>query len=641
MSFAKNVNKYYKWVLGSIVAVMALSLVVSGQINLDGTDPDKHVATIFGSVKVTDREWQAARAKSGAWHRLKIVQKFDDSSDPQEQQYARYLFEMRGQPGILATIPQFQPNGDALVAATKELIVLGHEAKTKQVRVTDEEVTTVLTGYLDRAGVDRNDHDAMSMFAQQYFLATPDALRAAVRDSLLIQKSVALDVGGCNTRYEDIFGEKMASSRSVRVAVLAVDGTKLPREIRPITDEDIRARFEQDRGTYKMPAKIQAEYLFVSYDELKSKYPEPTTEEIQKYYDDRKQDYIKKPDAGHSDDDGHKHETEYKPLAEVRDDVVKKIKEKKAAREAEEIIKRVASKEFSGRWYKFMEEERAKEPKDPKSVRERAAARTGGVFAEIRDVLKAEKIEIKNGITLPIDKEDREALTLELGKPVVGDRADTLEWAFNAGLGEVGNQIYRSDKGVALIRVANKIEGYETDLTAPIREKIRQELSSQDPSNRARLLANDLEQRIRKNGKAEIEKLRGRTDVTVQTSQYLNLGSPDAESGLVPPLLAQQIKGKFLRKSESGMPKPPSTDAAEVQVITGDLVGGDRKDWCYVVVVDDEVQVAPDVKDEEFLSDVVRREALEVAKQREERMTLTMRTAEWRDADAPPPPPEE
>src|SRR5262245_45921436 len=141
MSFAKNVNKYYKWVLGSIVAIMGLSLVVSGNVRLGGgTRPDKVRATIFESVPVTEREWLDAYAKAGAWFRLKIVQEFDEGDDPQAQQYQRALFNMQGGPGFLVRNPRFKPTAEDKVACAKELIILGYDARTKQVRVSDDEV---------------------------------------------------------------------------------------------------------------------------------------------------------------------------------------------------------------------------------------------------------------------------------------------------------------------------------------------------------------------------------------------------------------------------------------------------------------------------------------------------------------------
>ena len=93
MSFAKNVNKYYKWVLGSIVAVLAIALVVPATVGQNDRDTDKPHATIFGSVTVTEREWFEALAKSGAWYRMKVVRKIDEATDYESQQMAQYLFK--------------------------------------------------------------------------------------------------------------------------------------------------------------------------------------------------------------------------------------------------------------------------------------------------------------------------------------------------------------------------------------------------------------------------------------------------------------------------------------------------------------------------------------------------------------------
>ena len=68
------------------------------------------------------------------------------------------------------------------------------------------------------------------------------------------------------------------------------------------------------------------------------------------------------------------------------------------------------------------------------------------------------------------------------------------------------------------------------------------------------------------------------------------------------------------------------------------LVGGDRKDWAFVVVVEDTVQVAPEVKDQEFLAEVRRHEAEEVSKARAARASKLVADAEWKEAAAGPPP---
>jgi hypothetical protein len=193
-------------------------------------------------------------------------------------------------------------------------------------------------------------------------------------------------------------------------------------------------------------------------------------------------------------------------------------------------------------------------------------------------------------------------------------------------VGEIALQTYRSDKGIAILRLANKFEGYVTDLTAPIREKIRQELNGEDAGDRAHRLADELVKRLRENGPAELARLKSRRDVKIQRSMYLSKTSPDGEAGLMPATLAGQIKTKMLKEGAT------TTGATEAEAIYGNLIAGDYKDWAYVVVIEDSVQVAPDVKDEEFLADVRKKELEELAKARATQANQLVASADWKDA---------
>ena len=643
MSFQKLVHKYSKWVLGSIVGIMALSLVVSfGNMNFGGNKSDVVHATIFGSVDVTEREWDEARAKSGAWFRLKAVRDIDQGTDYNSTALQPYLFKFRDGPGLLAFHEPFKPSQEDYTAAAKELIILGYDARSKNIRVTDEEVDDIIRGFLDRAGVPPDDTEAQVAFARNYFLAEPAHFKAAVRDSIMIERSLSLDVGGCNTRYEDLFAERLSSSRSVRVLAAGIDGSRLPGDLTPVTDDEIRARFEQDKESYKMPAKVQLEYLMANFDDFKAKIKDATPEEIQKYYDEKKGEFVKdKPtpkDEGHKEGDGHDHEApprEYKQLADVREEIIKKIKDQQAFNQAYEVLKKINSKDIADRLYKMTEEEKAKEPNDPKVVQERVRARTGGMLAEIRDEYRAQGITLRNGITLPFDKQQREPFTDEVGKFNGIGTDPSSEWAFQIPVGEVAHQTYRSDKGCALLRIAQKYEGYATDLTAPIREKIKQDLVRDSAGLRARRLADELVTRIRANGAPEIARLKNRSDVKIQRSAYVAESTPEGDTGLTPPALASQVKSKFLKTPET----PPATEtppAAEAQAIHGDTMTGDRKDWAYVVVVEDSVQKATEVKDEDFFGDVRRRETEEVAKARVSHASKLVASAEWKDAAKAP-----
>ena len=636
MSFAKNVNRYFKYVLIGMVVLIAVSLVISGNVGQGQQEAEKTVARIFGSVSISNLEWNRATMKAGAWFRLKAVREIDDGADYNSMQIREHLFKFREGYGMLAWHEPFQPSQEDLKAAARELIILGYDAKAKQVRATDEEVDAIIRGYLSRAGIGDEDPERQADFSRRYFLASNADFRDTVRDSILIDKALSLDVGGCNIRYEEIFAEKLANSRSVRVLVAGIDGARLPGDIVAVTDDEIRTEFDRARESYKMGGKVQLEYLMASYDDFKSRIKEPTPDEIKKYYDEHKREFLKPlaKEEGHHEGDGHDHgppKEEFKTQEEVQEEIIRKIKERLASNEAYNAIKTISSKDVAERWYKLLEEEKTKEPKDSKSVKDRALARTAALLAEVKDKYKAQGIELRNGITLPFEKESRDSFDSELGKP---SKNDPLEWAFQGPVGEIAHQIYQSDKGVSLIRISNKVEGYASDLTSAIREKIRQDLMKDRVAGRAKKLATEIVSRIKANGSPEVERLKNRPDVVIQRSSYLSAATPDADSGLVPPSLAQQVKSKILRPTAPDPMALVKPTGIEAQTIDGDVVGGDRRDWAFIVVVEDSVQVSPEVKDEEFLRDVRRHEGEELARARGLQAAKLVSSAEWKDDPA-------
>ncbi|HEY3226030.1 MAG TPA: hypothetical protein VGK61_03420 [Planctomycetota bacterium] len=638
MSFAKNVHRYYKYVLGVIVAIMALSLVISGNVTPGGRNPERTIATIYGTFPVTQKDWIDASARAAAYYRWKCVDEIDHSSEYNDVAFRDYLFKAPyGEgPGLLATHEMFRPSGEDVIACARELIILGFDARAKSIRVSDEEVEDHIAALLRRARVPLHDVDKQEEFAQVYFLAKPDVFKETVREALLIDKALTLDVAGSNVRYEDVFRKRLADSRSIRVLTAGIDSETLPGDIVPVTDDEVRTEFDRRREVFKMPEKAQLEYLMADFEEFKTKrIKDPTPEEIGKYYEEHKREFTiaspRREERSPQDrPDPEPQEPKFQPLEEVREQIVKKIKDREASTLGYRLISTISSKDYADEEWKVLQEEKGREPKDDKAVRERVLARTGSIFASIRDKYRAQGIELSNGITLPFDSKSQEAVEKAIGKPT---SQEYVAWAFGNPVGQVANLLYRSEKGVALIRIANKIEGYAPDLSGPVREKIRGDLLQERVKGRAQALADQLVRRIQEKGPAEVAKLQGRRDIQIQRSGYITSKTADNETGLKPSQLSQQVKNQFLAANKNPDADPAAkSDKIEASTVAGHLVGSNWESWAFVIVVEDAVQVPPDPNEDEFLRDVRTREMDELVKSRTARAAQLVASAEWKEA---------
>jgi hypothetical protein len=625
MSFAKNVHRYYKYILGSIVAVMALSLVISGNVTPASARAGQQVATIFGTLPVTEGEWREALSRAGAYFRWAKVEEFG-LRDPQRLEF---LFRpQRGGPGLLASHPMFSPDQEQIQESARRLIILKADARTKGVRVTEEEITAQIDRLFTLSNSGR-DVDSQMQFTRNYFFCDPATFREVVRDGLLIGKSIRLDIDGANIRYATLFEEQLGSSKSIRVLVAGFDPERIPGGLPEVLPEEILREFEARRDGYKMPEKIQIEYLMADFAEFKGRIKDATPTEIEKYYNDNKREFIKAsgPPEGHHEGDGHDHgapKEEYKKLEEVREEIIRKIREKQASDQAYVLMNSINSRDVADEFTKLTQEEKAKEPKDDKSVRARVLARTNAMFTLIRDKYKAQGIGLANDLTFPFDRHHLEPLEQAVGKPAGG--SNPVDWMFSNPVGEVANRLHRTDKGISLFRIAHKVEGYDSDLTEPIREKISKELAQNRRKGRAARLAQELSVQIRETGEAAVAKLRARLDCEIQRSIHFNSKGTDS-IGIEPAGLAQQVR--------TFASSPDSSKLYGAQVIAGDQVGGDRGSWSFLVVVDDIAQAAPDFNPEEFRRQVKEREDEEHDRLYKARMDQVVQIAEWKATEKP------
>ncbi len=633
MHFSSAVHKYQKWILGSIVAVMAITLVISftpaGGVS---GDQDEVVATYFGDFKVTRREFQEARALSFGYLRWKWMNEQLSSKEPMAFYIQQQLFQRQGRPGILTA---YTPTEDDIKQAPRELIILGTDARHKGVRVSDEEVDGYLRDLFAKGGAKPGDPDSELSFTVTFFRLNPPEFRRLVERTLAIRKAIEIDTYGANARWGDVVQGLVASSKAGRASVIGVDPDALPGQARSFGPEEISAKFEQDKEKYRLPEKVQVEYLMASVESFKKKAAEPTAEQIQKYYDDNKRQFVKVTD--HFEGDGHDHgqeppKEEFKELAEVKSEIIDKIKTLDAQKAVAALVEKINSRDVAEALDAIEKKVRAEveaEMKDAsaadkaKAVRERRLAATEPVLDGIRRKYVPEGIELVHNVSSAFERSKLESIEAELGK---ASSPAVLEAIFAAQAGDIPNKIWRSDKGQALVRLARKVDSYVPDLSDPIRDKIRKELAAEEKRKRAERVATEIVEKITRGGEAALAEIRRRT---ADVYQWQQTGYFDAEArgdfGLSPSSLGATVKNLVVGEEK------PVLARLEAYHVAGSQVGGDKVSWSYVVVAEDVVSVRPDLKDEDVKKKLSEKEEELRSTRYRDRANELVGTADWRD----------
>ncbi|MBI4563274.1 MAG: hypothetical protein HY716_01095 [Planctomycetes bacterium] len=620
MSFQKNVKKYQKIVLGSIVAVMAVSLVIWGNPVSDAGDGGRTVAMYFDAIPVTERDWIETTAKARPFYRWKFLQEFFQSREPWALYQRHRLFE-----GILSNL---SPREEDLKIAAQELIVLTFDARTKSLHVSDAEVTQEIQGLFQAARQTQRDPESQALFTRRHFGCDPATFKAMIHDALLIRKTLEADTAGANVRYADLYESLLQQSQSARVGVAAIDPERLSADPPPIGHEEVNARFERDREQYKVPERAQFEYLMVDLEECKKRAPEPAADEIKKYYEEHKREFPKTgaaPEGGTTE--------EFKTLDEARAEIVDKIKAQHAGKEAYDLFRKINSEDIATMLYEMREEERRKigetlkdasAPEKEKAVNERMLQRSAEIFESIKKKYEAQNAPLAHNVTVSFDRSGTDTLEKEIGKAQVGSQWSPMDWAFQNPVGSLAERLWRTDKGYVLFRIARKVEGYLPDLTEPIREKILRELRVEKKRQWAERIAQEVIDRLQNGGDSALARILDDERLEVQRSVYFTEDAA-GDLGLKPSALATHVKQIVF---------PPNLPAAKRHAATllhGERVAADRNLWAYVVFLEDLVAAPPQSNPETFLHRRDEQEAQARAERMRARRDELLALADWRD----------
>jgi hypothetical protein len=107
--------------------------------------------------------------------------------------------------------------------------------------------------------------------------------------------------------YDKIYGSLLSSQKMAKVWYASFDPKDYMKDLKTPSTDEIATYYSKNKDKFKIPGKVQVAYLMADAEELKKKEPEPTEEEIKKYYNDFKVAEFSKPHE-HKPGDEH-HET--------------------------------------------------------------------------------------------------------------------------------------------------------------------------------------------------------------------------------------------------------------------------------------------------------------------------------------------
>jgi len=681
--FEHKVKTMQKYVLGGIVVIMVLSLVTwgytgSGDGDADGDKPAGKV----GGVVITRRQFRDMHQKAVPYIRYEAV-----SGSFQKAGIIDYVMT-RGWEGVHQFLG-IREDEAAVNTKTWQMLALLHDARSKQLRVSDDEVRDEASELFKSSRLEFDDaKENYTRFCTVVFGARPEVFEGMLRDALLIEKSLEFELSGATLKYAEVYQKIVDESRRARVQVAAIDPARFQGDnVRPIGDEAIFKHYEENKHRYEMPEKVQAEYLLADVDAMAAALPVPPEDELKKYYEENKKGMFKK-DHVHAEGEVHSpnEPEEYKPFEEVRQEIIDKIRKKTSASTAFEWIRKAdreignlietkgreckaaVEKELAEKLEAARKEQRALKdeiealnrklaaaPDDPALkqqladktaeeakktseisgitgqqqrpqalIDEKRRAMTGDWFGEVKKSLAAQGVQLTHSVTTEFGSRSLDPVWKETGKPEKqGGESKLSTWFFSALVGDIDVGTTKTAKGYAMFRLARKVDKYDPGLIEPVRVRIIRELQDQDAEQRGMKLAGQVQEELNGssprvargwfNPTSALASVAQKYGVSFRQSDYFGQrpGAPGAEQsdlGLGEAALANEVRRQTFSPPPPAPPDPrqPRSEepgpvaAGRVFSVAGDQLGGDRKLWTYVVLVEDVVTVAPEDADAAF-----------------------------------------
>ncbi len=610
--FSSWTQKSSKWIFGVLVGIMAISLVVSfGSGGLDGCGgggSDREAGSVFNKT-VNESEFLAARRKTVAYSRWMTIN--------------GGMFGGGVQPGMIIGYVMRQgrwlfpdPKPAELDQKTFELIALKQYAGMCGLTVSTEEVKERIKQLCQSAQIPTEPEFDMEKYkAMVGLIFDTDAgtFENFVHDMLAIDKMLDLATDGPSVDVGGVVSAMGKDERKYRVQVASIDPSKFDQKIYTPGPDEVLKYYESHKMKFQVPEKYQVEFLFADVEKFKESQGEPTDDEMNKFYNDNKAKYTDGPPPHDPDHEGHDHEPpqvgKTKPFDEVKEDVRKQVKSQKAGRAAAEAMRKVNAS--LGDKLSKLTEDAAKEVAADETfkgkpqgeidaeVRKRKLAKTGGIFGELMEAAKKENVVLTNDISLKFSDKEFDEIEKRVGK--ASDTFQIMSFVKSHQVGDF-SLMAKTDKGSVIYRLNVKDAPYEPGPSGPIADRIKKLVVAEKRKEWAKKDADEIVKQIEAAATSEREvarksqaklamlaRLREQQPGIFLVSDYFK-SNESGNFGLENAALASAVKTQITQ------PPPAGTEmtAGHTVAIAGDSVGGDKKDWGFVAVVDDIINLVPD-----------------------------------------------
>jgi hypothetical protein len=556
MSFQKFVQRSTKGVFLGIAILMVIPLVLWGYMGR-GT-PDREAAEVAGvlyprtpqAVSISRAEFLIAKRHAyPMWWWRKMT----------EDRYFLMMMRYRR--------PEPPKNEEIEKIAWQDILLL-HEAQRRHLTVSETEVMLRLREICGMFTREPVSDRVVDMVGQQFFQAARTDFEGWAQDLVLIDKLLSLVSDGEFAKYDDVFDQVLRQQQSAKVWYAAFDPKDFVRDVKPPTTDQIAKYYEEHKANFKIAEKVKIAYLMADYEELKKKAPEPGDEEVAKYYKEHPAEFQKpEPEHVHHPGDVHPEKPsipETKPLSEVRGEIPGRIKQKWAEREAQDLMKRVDT-ELGALAV-------ANQGKYPENA-----------FDELKKKFAQEGPALVHDVTPAFDRKHVDDV-----EKLVGGNSDLATWAFDAkrAVGDISNQVGTS-KGRAIFRLLDKKPAYDPGVTENVRAAIVEELKKEQLQGRARALAQSVVQEIAAHG---FSAARQKYPADWRCTRYFK--TQGGETGLDDQALSRAIASQV----SGPLQKPGTATVLSANTFTS----GDKKDWSYVLYLEDLVGGPPDDLEAQF-----------------------------------------
>ena len=216
-------------------------------------------------------------------------------------------------------------------------------------------------------------------------------------------------------------------------------------------------------------------------------------------------------------------------------------------------------------------------------ARKRAGQASGAIF---NDLLKEfDGSELKNDITLRFSSKQTEEVEKLAGKP--SDNFSPAEFSKSNQIGTF-SPLVKTDKGAALFRLNVKEDSYVPDLTEPVKLQIIRELAKEKLKGRSGKAAQEIVAKINATPSARMQTFmqfrETRPELFKQTIWFKSNVSSDLGTG-------EFALGNAIKDAVNGAPDPQAGVAIKID---GEKVGGEKRDWGFLAVIEDVVNLMPD-----------------------------------------------